>query len=50
MTQAYQHLLARDPDPGGAIGWQTVLNLGGTDQFVYSGIAGSQEYFEKAQA
>lgn len=49
VTQAYQDLLGRAPDSGGAVGWQTVLNLGGTDQFVYSGIAGSQEYFDKAQ-
>lgn len=50
VEQAYQHLLGRAADPSGAIGWQTVLNFGGTDQYVYSGIAGSQEYFDKAQA
>ena len=49
VEQAYQHLLGRSADPSGAIGWQTQLNLGATDQYVYSGIAASQEYFDKAQ-
>ena len=49
VQQAYQQLLSRPADPTGLDGWVNVLNSGGTDQLVDSGIAGSQEYFDKAQ-
>jgi hypothetical protein len=50
VKQAYLQLLNRQADPVGLAGWVSLLNAGGTDQMVYAGIAGSQEYFNLAQA
>lgn len=49
VQEAYRDLLGREADPLAVVHWVTVLTFGGTDQYVYSRIAGSQEYFDKAQ-
>ena len=47
VKEAYLQLLDRPADPVGLNGWVAYLNAGFTDQFVYSGICASPEFYNK---
>ena len=49
VVQPYPALLHRAAESRVLNYWVNLLNLGASDQLVDSGIAGSHEYFDKAQ-
>jgi hypothetical protein len=50
VTRAYQQILSRAPDPAGLAGFVQFLANGGTIEQVKAALAGSQEFFNDAQA
>jgi hypothetical protein len=48
VQQAYEHLLDRDPDPGGNAWWAALLQNGQSEQTLDASIASSDEFFHNA--